>query len=102
MVKRLCAGLTKQFKHQRTPGGKERAGAPRVQHERRTVTVAQAVAEGIIGVDVVLSNPNRHGGETRLRAKFRVDVADLGCKLEYRREDCVVVGLLIAGGVKVR
>ena len=71
MIERLRAGLAEQFKHQRTPGGEERTGAARIQHERRAVAVAQAVAEGVIGVDVVLRHPNRHAGKRRLSGQVR-------------------------------
>ncbi len=75
MVERLRAGLPEHLKHQRTPGGEERTGAARIQNERRAIAIAQAIIQSVVGVDVVLSDPNRHAGEVRLSGKLRVNVS---------------------------
>ncbi len=90
VIERLRAGLTEQLKHQGSPGGEKWTGAARVQNKLRAVTTAQSVAQGVIRVDVVFGDPNRHRGQVGLSSQLRIDVADLVCKVGHCWKDCVV------------
>src|ERR1039457_5230929 len=85
VVEGLGARFAQLLEYQGTPGGEERTGAARIEHKLlRRVAGADPIALVVVGVHIVLGNPNGHGGQRRVDGQLGIHGLDLAGKFGNR------------------
>src|ERR1022692_4924330 len=85
VVDGLGARFAQLLEYPGTPGGEVWTAAARIQHKLlRRVAGADPIALVVVGVHIVLGNPNGHGGQRRVDGQLGIHGLDLAGKFGNR------------------